>query len=100
MLKKILLLLKNYMKYQSKTKNKYSVINIFKLIFCYIIILFFIYFRESVGLSGRVLKKITFIAHSIYIRQPKCDGVHLFLSALSKAIKYQKTQDASINKIK
>lgn len=52
------------------------------------------------GLSGRVLKKITFIAHSIYIRQPQCDGVHQFLSALSKAVKYQKTQDAGLIKIK
>jgi len=66
------------------------------------ILIFFVinFFRESVGLSGRVLKKITFIAHSIYIRQPQCDGVHLFLDALHKAVKYQKTQDAGITKIK
>jgi len=51
-------------------------------------------------LSGRVLKKITFIAHSIYIRQPQCDGVHQFLVALHKAVKYQKTQDAGLNKRK
>ncbi|XP_025198646.1 pachytene checkpoint protein 2 homolog [Melanaphis sacchari] len=56
--------------------------------------------KESVGLSGRVLKKITFIAHSIYVRQPQCDGVYLFLEALHKAVKYQKTQDAGITKIK
>lgn len=64
---------------------------------------FVLYFRESVGLSGRVLKKITFIAHSIYIRKPQCDGVHQFLTALHKAVMYQKSQDAVIkctNKIK
>ncbi|VVC44064.1 ATPase, AAA-type, core,AAA+ ATPase domain,P-loop containing nucleoside triphosphate hydrolase,ClpA/B [Cinara cedri] len=55
--------------------------------------------KESVGLSGRVLKKITFIAHSLYVRTPQCNGVHQFLSALSKAVKYQKTQDANLNKI-
>lgn len=55
-----------------------------------------LFFRESVGLSGRVLKKITFIAHSIYVRKPQCNGVHEFLSALHKAVKYQKTQDAGI----
>lgn len=69
-----------------------------KYLLIFLIINFF--FRESVGLSGRVLKKITFIAHSIYVRQPQCDGVHLFLEALHKAVKYQKTQDASITKIK
>lgn len=51
-------------------------------------------------MSGRVLKKITFIAHSIYIRRPQCDGVHQFLTALNKAVKYQKAQDASLNKLK
>ncbi|XP_060860935.1 pachytene checkpoint protein 2 homolog [Metopolophium dirhodum] len=56
--------------------------------------------KECVGLSGRVLKKITFIAHSIYIRHPQCDGVHQFLVALHKAVKYQKTQDAGLTKIK
>lgn len=56
--------------------------------------------KECVGLSGRALKKITFIAHSIYIRHPQCDGVHQFLAALHKAVKYQKTQDAGLTKIK
>lgn len=69
----------------------------------YILIYIYIYikyFRESVGFSGRVLKKITFIAHSLYVRQPQCNGVHQFLLALSKAVKYQKTQDASLYKKK
>ncbi|XP_050541847.1 pachytene checkpoint protein 2 homolog isoform X2 [Daktulosphaira vitifoliae] len=56
--------------------------------------------KESVGLSGRVLKKLTFIAHSIYIREPQCNGVDEFLTALLKAVKYQKQQDDGINKIK
>ncbi|XP_050433295.1 pachytene checkpoint protein 2 homolog [Adelges cooleyi] len=56
--------------------------------------------KESVGLSGRVLKKLTFIAHSIYIRAPQCNGIDEFLSALLKAVRYQKRQDDSINKVK
>lgn len=59
-----------------------------------------LYYRESVGLSGRVLKKLTFIAHSIYIREPQCNGVDEFLCALLKAVRYQKKQDDGINKVK
>lgn len=51
-------------------------------------------------MSGRVLKKLTFIAHSIYVRRPQCDSVYEFLLALHKAVKYQKMQDVGLNKSK
>ena len=48
--------------------------------------------QESLGLSGRVLRKIPFLAHAFYLRTKKCTLTR-FLRAMHLAVKRQKEEE-------
>lgn len=48
--------------------------------------------RQSVGMSGRVLRKIPFLAHALYTHSTKCP-VPRFLRAMHLAVEKQKEEE-------
>lgn len=54
--------------------------------------------QESVGLSGRILRKIPFLAHAFYLRTKKCT-LSRFLRAMHLAVKRQKEEEDSVDLI-
>lgn len=48
--------------------------------------------EKSVGLSGRSLRKIPFLAHALYLKPKGGHSIDEFLDAMEKAVEHEKTE--------
>lgn len=72
------------------------IINNFQFDFFRKLIYFFCFFRQSVGFSGRTLRKIPFLAHALYADMPLI-SLNKFLHAMKMAIEKQKQDRLEIS---